>query len=294
MTQSEPSAYPVEYDPCGGADALARALVDTYATLPPHRSRHAVWVAGMGMLPRLGAIMAVGSQGNPLSGVAWVDMLVDPPRVTVLNCPVVFTADRCGPDDMSLWDRLPPWAVAVSEPASAGRAAAEWWGRQVYDRRPGRDTGDMTTTMWAAYADHVDPPAPAPAHTRAMFEDAVAAFVDGQLTKGRGYVFLRSDYGPRGDFDQLAMATGAPVDRFPFKTSTWAFADHVTVRRGHQAPERLIWHAPGWVRPWCETGDYDEGGERVGGCVLPKYHDEPHKFHPYPSRSPAEAEEPTS
>lgn len=105
MTQPPATVHTVQIAQGMGDRVFAWALVKALAEIPPSRFAYATWVAGMGVLPRLGAVAR-------LDGVdrAFVVSRDSPFMMWVLSRPVIFTK-RCADDEIQIWDRRPEWAA---------------------------------------------------------------------------------------------------------------------------------------------------------------------------------------
>ena len=102
--------YQVAYAPGGDPHELADALTETFTRMPPPR-RQAVWVAGVDIPPRLWAIvLAEVDEGTGGVSLVQFGMPPDEPVAWAVGLPVLFT-DRCGVDEITLWNRRPDWAA---------------------------------------------------------------------------------------------------------------------------------------------------------------------------------------
>lgn len=165
---------------------------------------------------------------------------------------------------------------------TAGRAAAEWWARQVgsptfkmdHDDATGenRFRADMASVMMTMLAERH----PVTEEQGQRFVEELAARVDVELAL-TGRAWLRVDYRPNLMLAEAAEAAGVHHSRFPIKSSTSVYPDHVTARLGYGAPSLLVWHVPGWEHPVCGAYRYEQ--QRDGDhmpldelCTLPRYH----------------------
>ena len=159
---------------------------------------------------------------------------------------------------------------------TAARAAAEWWADaigaptfRITDENSGPDEradaafGSTMASILAARH-------PVSDETGRRFIDALEAIVaEGSHYSGAG---LHTDYGPDGALAAAADAAGVDYSRFPYKTNMWIKGDHVYVSAGYGARSTLIWHAPDWQRPVCETQHYEGDDPRDEVCSLQRYH----------------------
>lgn len=170
--------------------------------------------------------------------------------------------------------------TAITEPPTAARAAAEWWAKQVgapvfrqVEARQ-RDLGSIfTETALSTLAARN----PVPAGAESVFADELEKRIE-EMFGRTDRVSLGVDYGPDLELAEAAKAAGISTARFPIKTHLWAYRDHVTASLGYRGQTRLIWSHPDWVRPACESLEYDERTNQFGDnrCSLPRFHDGDH------------------
>lgn len=183
---------------------------------------------------------------------------------------------------------------------SAPRAIAIWWANQI--AAPTFDNGDTTAygPLTSVLGGMVAEQHPVTSDQLAKFTDLLEQHVTAELDAAvdraakvpalRPRVILSVDYGPGLALSEAAEAAGIDGSRFPWKTVSWTEPDHVTVSAGYGAQVRLIWAAPGWVRPPCGRHGYemDPDGRPVfydSVCGLLKYHDGDHgNWRPDPER----------
>lgn len=178
----------------------------------------------------------------------------------------------------------------LSTATTVARAAAEWWAERVgapthrmvrAEERDFRSDFAELTMLTVAHRN------PVPDGAGSAFADALEKVYDELLVKWDGRVSLGVDYGPDMVLAEVAQAHGIHPSRFPIKTNLWAYPDHVTASLGYHGQIRLVWAAPGWVRPTCKSITYDERTHKFGDdlCSLPLYHDGDHgDWRPDPRR----------
>ncbi|MBF6341287.1 hypothetical protein IU450_36210 [Nocardia abscessus] len=164
---------------------------------------------------------------------------------------------------------------------AAAQAAADWWAQQL----------SAPTLVSAAPGQPVHPTQPsavvaarlrADAHT--ITSDQLAAFtaylteaIYAELT-ARYRITLRVDYRPDGALTAAADAAGIDSSRFPWKSNSYADADHVTTVSGDGAVTQVLWHVPGWVHPPCgfQPSNSATAGYQPRRCGRAKYHQGEH------------------
>ncbi|MDE1675457.1 hypothetical protein [Nocardia gipuzkoensis] len=164
---------------------------------------------------------------------------------------------------------------------AAAQAAAGWWAQQL----------SAPTFITPASGQPVHPAQPsavvsaglrADAHT--ITSDQLAAFtarlteaIYAELTACHRTT-LRVDYHPDGTLAAAADAAGIDLSRLPWKSASYADADHVTTVCGDGAVTQVLWHVPGWVHPPCgfRLWDAATAGYQPHRCGRAKYHQGEH------------------
>lgn len=167
-----------------------------------------------------------------------------------------------------------------NEIVTAGTAAARWWAEQIgapvfrnvdddsspQERFDGGFAGAMQAMIAARH--------PVNAGQGEKFVEALAPIIDERLNRV-SRVSLAVDYGPDMELANAAEKAGINLSRFPWKTHMSIRRDHVTASLGYRAPDKLIWTAPGWLRPQCRQHQYTEDWQPLDFiCSRPIYHDE--------------------
>ena len=168
--------------------------------------------------------------------------------------------------------------------AAAG-PASEWWGEQVRTVKAETDGLHPGLSSQQAFAAVAQIALRDQAIERAPVDDqTVAAFV-AELSKliaasEEKVVTLSVDYGPSGDLARAAESAGLHKSRFPLKTRSKVWPDHILAKAGYSAPWRLAWSAPGWEHPTCDVQEWPEGSDDPVGpeCGRPRWHDGVHDW----------------
>jgi hypothetical protein len=109
------------------------------------------------------------------------------------------------------------------------------------------------------------------------FVELLAAVVDTRLQHaGDSGVWLSVDYGPCRELAEAAQGADISLSRFPWKTHSRVTTEYATASLGYRSPNVLIWSAPGWERPTCDTRRYTDDWSKPlpEACGLPLFHDE--------------------
>lgn len=173
-------------------------------------------------------------------------------------------------------------------PATAARAAAEWWARQVVNptfRQVRPNEEDRETLYGRGLAHIIANRHPVNDAQAEAFADALERIILRDTRKDDGYFHgLHVDYHPDRSLREAAEQAGVSTDRFPWKTNMWIHAEgHVTASLGYAAPEILIWTPDGWEHPACSSVRAEpKAGDRYDYvfmpevCGLPRYHADGH------------------
>lgn len=181
-----------------------------------------------------------------------------------------------------------------SEPSAAAIAAAGWWAEAV--RAPHYDNGDssgmagMLMTLVAARQPDAKP------EQRLSFADILAGKLQSNLDRLNKFsdwsdadrsITIGVDYGPDHELAEAAREAGISTSKFPWKTTMWIHASHVTVSAGYGAAQKLVWASDEWQasRPVCGQQKWDESrtdyreyhGEPFL-CSEARYHDGQHAY----------------
>lgn len=187
----------------------------------------------------------------------------------------------------------------ISPYEDAAMAAGEWWAKQVgaptfdngsqYETGQSRVTTSISESALAIMADRH----PVSGGAQEGFSVALALDLIREMGRiaairpddpGRVYVSLDVDYSPDRLLAGAAERAGVHLSRFPIKSHTTVYADHITAQLGYGAPTRLIWTAEGFEHPPCNGHQYAEGvlDERLPfNCSKPRWHEAEDREHQY-------------
>lgn len=171
----------------------------------------------------------------------------------------------------------------MSDFKAPARATAEWWADKVFGPAVALTTtyddpgGGVTLALQTMLKDST----PVPTDKRGEYVEAVtkliATHLEWQAEKGRSpWYSVLTDYGSPYEFRAIDQRLGISSARYPSKSMSHTYADHVTAAFGYGAGSQLIWHEEGWEHPPCHQGQWDlskpDGGRLPFKCSAPKYH----------------------
>ncbi len=168
-----------------------------------------------------------------------------------------------------------------------GRAVAQWWAEQL--GAPTFNSGDPMASLLATALN--GNPGPLADEQVTTFVEHLASYVDislglrpdpGLTPHGLtpySHMVLGTDYHPDRPLQDAAQAAGIPFTRFPWKTVTFAYPDHVAGSLGSGQRLSLLWNRAGWVRGACHAEHWaNNTGDRwvrlPETCGLPRYHEQ--------------------
>ena len=173
--------------------------------------------------------------------------------------------------------------------------AANWWAERI--GAPTHDIGDdgmagfMTMALGAMLADQHEPTAEQSASFVQVLAAKIAAEMQRQAEQWPDHeqrLVLGCDYGPDRLLAEAAKEAGVSVQRFPYKTNSYVYVDHVVGSIGYRGPNRIVWRREGVVLPPCAAREWIEVPEgfvkgtlyayRPWACSLERNHDGEHNY----------------
>lgn len=165
----------------------------------------------------------------------------------------------------------------------AARATAEWWADKVFGSAvaPVTTHADPMGGIALAAMSLLKDASPVDTEKREAYVVGVSAWVldclSRQVVNGsEPRVTIMTDYGASSELRHVDQRLGIPGARYPSKSITFTYGDHVVASFGYQGQHTLIWAEEGWEHPPCHQGQWDlstpRGGRLPFKCSAPRYH----------------------